>query len=135
MARSEQPVFASTKRTFSQVVPPSVVRKTPRSGLSFQRAPVAQTKTFFPFFGFTATRAIRSVFSRPSDSHVSPPSEVRKTPAPTETLFRTADSPVPTQTVLGSEGSTVSAPTDWGSPSKTGLKVRPPLSDFQTPPA
>src|SRR5438067_7577349 len=56
-------------------------------------------------------------------------------PSPTETLFRTHDSPVPTHTILGLEGSTATAPIDCaGCRSNTGLKVVPPLTDFQTPP-
>src|SRR2546429_8202165 len=56
-------------------------------------------------------------------------------PSPTETLLRTQDSPVPTQTISGCEGSIVTAPIDCTSwRSKTGLKVVPPFTDFQTPP-
>ena len=44
-------------------------------------------------------------------------------------------SPVPTQTFFGFFGSIVTAPIDCtGCLSKTGLKVVPPSSDFQTPP-
>src|SRR6266852_6685732 len=50
-------------------------------------------------------------------------------------LFRTHDSPVPTHTILGFEGSIATAPIDCtGFRSKTGRKVVPPLTDFQTPP-
>src|SRR5258708_27763748 len=56
-------------------------------------------------------------------------------PSPTDTLFRTHDSPVPTHTILGLDRSIATAPTDCtGSRSNTGLKVVPPLTDFQTPP-
>src|SRR2546426_11453993 len=56
-------------------------------------------------------------------------------PSPTETLLRTQDSPVPTQTISGFEGSIATAPIDCTSwRSKTGLKVVPPFTDFQTPP-
>ena len=41
---------------------------------------------------------------------------------------------MPTQTVSGSEGSTRIAPMDWAWSSKTGSKVVPAFSDFQTPP-
>src|SRR6516165_1164731 len=52
-----------------------------------------------------------------------------------ETLLRTHDSPVPTQTVFEFEGSIATAPMDCtSSRSKTGLKVVPPFTDFQTPP-
>ncbi len=56
-------------------------------------------------------------------------------PSPIETLLRVQDSPVPTQTTFGFFGSIVTAPIDCtGCLSKTGLKVVPPLTDFQTPP-
>src|SRR5271167_3957330 len=56
-------------------------------------------------------------------------------PSPMETLFRTQLSPVPAHTTLGFEGSTVTAPMDCTSGvSKTGLKLVPPFTDFQTPP-
>src|SRR5580658_2851763 len=52
-----------------------------------------------------------------------------------ETLFRIQLSPVPTQTILGLCASMVTAPMDCTSGLlKTGLKVVPPLTDFQTPP-
>src|SRR5947209_8636834 len=52
-----------------------------------------------------------------------------------EVLLRVQDSPVPTQSVLGAEGSIAMAPMEsTGCLSKTGLKVVPPLTDFQTPP-
>src|SRR5438067_6005511 len=56
-------------------------------------------------------------------------------PSPTETLLRSQDSPVPTQAISGFEGSIATAPIDCTSwRSKTGLKVVPPFTDFQTPP-
>src|SRR5207245_8006794 len=56
-------------------------------------------------------------------------------PSPTETLLRSQDSPVPTQTISGFEGAIATAPIDCTSwRSKTGLKVVPPFTDFQTPP-
>ena len=56
-------------------------------------------------------------------------------PSPMETLLRTQLSPVPTQTILGLRGSMATAPMDCTSGlSNTGLKVVPPLTDFQTPP-
>src|SRR5215472_10596016 len=52
-----------------------------------------------------------------------------------ETLLRTHDSPVPTHTVFEFDGSIATAPMDCtSSRSKTGLKVVPPFTDFQTPP-
>src|SRR5258708_38659029 len=52
-----------------------------------------------------------------------------------ETLLRTQDSPLPTQTFLGLTGSMATAPMDCTEGlSKTGLKLVPALTDFQTPP-
>src|SRR5438445_2731148 len=56
-------------------------------------------------------------------------------PLPMEAELRVQPSPVPTQTILSLEGSRAIAPIDCtGCLSKTGLKVVPPSSDFQTPP-
>src|SRR6185436_8084706 len=56
-------------------------------------------------------------------------------PSPIDTLLRIHDSPVPTQITLGFFGSIVTAPIDCtGCLSKTGLKLVPPFTDFQTPP-
>src|SRR3954471_13136519 len=56
-------------------------------------------------------------------------------PSPTETELRIHASPDPTQTIFGFFGSMAMAPIDCtGCLSKTGLKVVPPLTDFQTPP-
>src|SRR6267378_2546991 len=54
---------------------------------------------------------------------------------PTETLLRTQLSPVPAHTTLGFVGSIATAPIDCTAAlSKTGLKLVPPFTDFQTPP-
>src|SRR5262252_6605472 len=56
-------------------------------------------------------------------------------PSPMETLLRTQLSPVPAQTFFGLLGSMATAPMErLLAESKTGLKVVPPLTDFQTPP-
>src|SRR5258706_8803814 len=56
-------------------------------------------------------------------------------PSPTETLLRAQDSPDPAHTILGFDRSMATAPMDCTAClSKTGLKVRPPFTDFQTPP-
>src|SRR6266851_8303178 len=56
-------------------------------------------------------------------------------PLPIEAEFRVHASPVPTQTILSFDGSRAIAPMDCtGCLSKTGRKVVPPSSDFQTPP-
>ncbi|NIU63572.1 MAG: hypothetical protein GWN66_23920 [Pseudomonas stutzeri] len=52
-----------------------------------------------------------------------------------DTLFRGLPSPVPTQTMSGLAWNTATAPMAWtGWSSKIGSKVRPPFTDFQTPP-
>jgi hypothetical protein len=53
-----------------------------------------------------------------------------------ETLFLTLPSPEPTQTTSGLGWKIWTSPieaTGWSS--NTGAQVRPPLTDFQTPPA
>src|ERR1022692_2440760 len=56
-------------------------------------------------------------------------------PSPMETLLRAQVSPEPTQTILGLPGSMAMAPVDCTAGlSKTGLKLVPALTDFQTPP-
>src|SRR6266702_2807766 len=56
-------------------------------------------------------------------------------PLPMEAEFRVQASPVPAQTIFSLDGSSAMAPMDCtGCLSKTGLKVVPPSSDFQTPP-
>src|SRR5437588_7374889 len=56
-------------------------------------------------------------------------------PSPIDTLLRVHDSPVPTQIFLEFFGSIAIAPIDCtGCSSKTGRKVVPLSSDFQTPP-
>src|SRR3954451_17496867 len=56
-------------------------------------------------------------------------------PSPMDTLLRTQLSPAPAQTFLEFVGSMARAPIERaGAESKTGLKVRAPFTDFQTPP-
>ena len=81
-ATSAAPVRASTYSVLVQVLPPSVVRYTPRSGLSLNSGPVAATSTVSGRVGWITMRAMRSVFSRPMRVHVSPPSVVLYTPSP-----------------------------------------------------
>src|SRR5580704_6671240 len=89
--------FAPAK-TFCQVLPPSVVRYTPRSSLSSHRWPVAQASTSLPSLGFTRIFAMCSLSFNPTFVQFSPPSVYLYAPAPTETLLRIQDSPVPTHT-------------------------------------
>src|SRR6266540_742488 len=78
---------------------------------------------------------MRSVSVSPTFVQFSPPSVDLYIPSPTDTLLRTQLSPVPTHTVLAFVGSIATAPIDWTFwLSKTGLKVVPPSTDFQTPP-
>src|SRR5579863_4816875 len=122
MANRPHPVepFAPA-RTLFQVLPPSLVLKTPRSSLSFHRCPVAQTRTLLPSVGSTRILAMCSLSLGPTLVQFSPPSVDLYTPSPTETLFRTQPSPVPTQTVFVFVGSMATAPIDCtSSRSNTG---------------
>ena len=135
MARSEQPVFSSTNSTFVHVVPPSVVRKTPRSGCGPYAWPSAQTTTVLGSCGWMTVRGTRPVFSRPMSAHVLPASIDLYTPWPTEMCERIFPSPVPAQTTLGSDFATASEPIDWtGWPSKSDVQFVPPSTVFQMPP-
>src|ERR1700735_4721462 len=113
--------FAPAK-TFFQVLPPSLVWKTPRSSLSSHRCPVAHARTSLPSAGFTRILAMCSLSFKPTLFQFSPPSVDLYTPSPTDTLFRTQDSPLPTQTIFEFDGSIVTAPIDCtSSRSNTGL--------------
>src|ERR1035438_200030 len=83
-------------RTFFQVLPPSVVWKTPRSSLSSHKCPVAQASTSLLSVGFTRILAMCSLSFSPTLVQFSPPSVDLYTPSPTDTLFRTQASPVRT---------------------------------------
>ena len=110
MARSEQPVFSSTKSALSQVLPPSVVRKTPRSCCGPLACPSAHAQTTFGSRGSMTMRPIRPVFSRPMEAQVFPASVDLYIPLPIEIWLRIKVSPVPAQITFGSEGATASAP-------------------------
>src|SRR3954469_19361684 len=80
-------------------------------------------------------RAMRSLFSSPIRVQCSPPSIDLYTPSPIDALLRGLPSPVPAKTTFGFEGATAIAPIDaTACPSKTGLRVVPPLVVLTTPP-
>ncbi len=91
------PVFSSLYSTFSQVLPPSVERKMPRSAV--RPVSVAQRRHKddvriarihqYP-------RDVPGVFQARRSSSVFPPSVDLYTPSPYEILPRMQDSPVPT---------------------------------------
>src|SRR6266404_3020079 len=64
------PVLTSLYRTFSQVFPPSRVRKTPRTSLSLKGCPSAATNAMSGFFGFTISRPMACVSPSPANFHV-----------------------------------------------------------------
>src|SRR5512133_1635620 len=106
------PVESLRKRTFFQVLPPSVVLKTPRSGFVPQTCPSAATYATSPLRGSMRKREICCVSFRPIDVHVFPASVVFHTPSPYETLPRIGYSPPPTHTTSGFFSSTAIAPMD-----------------------
>ena len=65
IARSAQPVFASTNSTRVQVLPPSVVRYTPRSGAGPNARPSAHAYTTSGLVGWITMRPTRPVESSP----------------------------------------------------------------------
>jgi len=58
MTRSDTPVVSFANSTFCQVLPPSAVRNTPRSGFGAQAWPIAATSTMSGFVGSTTMREI-----------------------------------------------------------------------------
>lgn len=81
-------------------------------------------------------REMCSLSFSPTLVQFSPPSMDLYTPSPTETLLRIQLSPVATHRIFGFCGSTAIAPMDGlFILSKIGLKVTPPSSDLNTPPA
>src|SRR5690242_4666723 len=131
-----QPVSSLTNRVCFQVLPPSVVRNTPRACCGVAPEPSAHTSTLFVSFGLMRISAMRPVFGNPMCFQAAPPSVDLYTPSPTMSLGRIVHgSPVPTHTVLWSAGATAIAPiADVSCSSKIGLKVCPPSTDFHTPP-
>ena len=74
MTRSVAPVFSSTLRTWLQDRPPSVVLKTPRSGLGPKSRPLAATQATSASSGCAMMRAMDCVSRSPMWVKVSPPS-------------------------------------------------------------
>src|SRR6056297_3206295 len=101
MTKSATPVLLFTNKTFSQVSPPSVVLKTPRSGCSPQGEPIAPTYTISGFVGSIITLWMCRVFSSPMDFQDLPPSKDLYIPYPPFKLFLGFPSPVPTQITDG----------------------------------
>ena len=77
MAMSTHPVVSSTYSTFSQVVPPSRVRNTPRSAPGPHSGPIAATNTVAGSAGWMRISAMRSLPFSPRLTHLSPPLTVR----------------------------------------------------------
>src|SRR5207247_5583238 len=136
MMRSETPVVSLTNSTFCQVLPPSAVRNTPRSGFGPQTWPRAATNTTSGFAGSTTMRDIFPTSPSPANLQVLPASGEKNTPRPSTTSLRGLPSPVPTQTRFGLDGASAMAPTDAvGWSLKTASQELPPSVVFQTPPA
>src|SRR6266849_2354262 len=136
IARSEQPVLASTNSTRVHVLPPSAVRYTPRSCCGPYARPRAHTSTTSGSAGWITIRAIRPVAWRPLCCQLRPPSVERYTPLPSAVVERMKNvSPVPAQRTLCADGASASAPIAWaGWLSNTACQCTPPSSVFQMPP-
>src|SRR4051812_1855238 len=93
-----------------QLRPASVVLYTPRSGVAFQRLPTAATHATFGSVGWSFTRPIDAVLSRPMCVQVSPPSVERYMPVPHEEDWRLFCSPVPAQMIFGSPAKMARSP-------------------------
>src|ERR1043165_10249088 len=136
MLMSIPPAFGPRESTFLQVLPPSRVRNTPRSGFGPCAWPSAATYAMSGSCGCTRTLPMLRVFSSPRWVQVFPPSVERYTPSPCETLPRMHASPMPAYTTFGSDAATAIAPTDarLKKPSLTFRQYSPPSVVFHTPP-
>ena len=76
-AMSMPPVLSSRNSTFFQVVPPSVLRKIPRSLLGTLYLPKAATKMMSGFVGWRRIFEIAFVSEKPTCVHVLPASRLR----------------------------------------------------------
>src|SRR5207249_10404920 len=129
-------VCSSDLSTFCQVLPPSAVRYTPRSGFGAHTWPRAATKTMSGLAGTITIWDTWPTSPRPMNCQLLPASGDMKTPRPSTTSFRGFDSPVPTHTTFGFEGASVTAPIDdVGWSLKTASHESPPSVVFHTPPA
>src|SRR5487761_14979 len=90
------PVPSFTYRIFFQVLPPSAVLNTPRSGLDANKWPSAATYTTSGSWGSTRIQLMMWVSPSPMYFHVLPPSVDLYIPCPVRTVLRGAESPVPT---------------------------------------
>src|SRR5439155_12273650 len=119
--------------TCDQVLPPSAVLYTPRSGFAPHKCPSAATYTTSGFFGWITIRPMCRVASSPIFFQVFPPSRDLYAPSPQEELWRLFGSPVPTHTIEGSDGAIAMSPiVDTPSLSNIGSHVVPLLVVFQT---
>src|SRR5947199_6147089 len=135
MATSLTPVSSLIFSTCDQVLPPSAVLYTPRSGFAPHKCPSAATYTTSGFFGWITIRPMCRVASSPIFFQVFPPSTDLYAPSPQEELWRLFGSPVPTHTIEGSDGAIAMSPiVDTPSLSNIGSHVVPLLVVFQTPP-
>src|SRR5436190_23891290 len=82
IVRSIAPVESLRNSTFLHVLPPSVVRNTPRSAFGPKAWPIAATYTLWGSRGALPASPICRVSLSPSCCHVPPPSVERYTPVP-----------------------------------------------------
>src|SRR5579862_4985410 len=91
IARLIAPVPSFTYRIFFQVLPPSVVLNTPRSGLGANMWPRAATYTTSGLLGSTRIQLMMWVSPRPMNDHDLPPSVDLYIPSPVRTVLRGAE--------------------------------------------
>src|SRR5882762_10966119 len=96
IARSTAPAESDRNRILSHVRPPSLERKTPRSGLGPNAWPSTATYTRSAFVGCTRIAPTCPALASPMWVHVFPASVDLYMPLPGDTLPRMGDSPVPT---------------------------------------
>src|SRR5262249_36253180 len=133
---STAPVLLSRNSVFFQVLPPSVLLKTPRSSLGTLYLPNEATNTMLGSVGWMRILEIACDSPKPTNDQVLPASVDLYTPSPGMMLPRMQASPMPMNTMSGLLSETATAPTDelliW--PSVTGAQFSPASVVFHSPP-
>src|SRR5574343_386644 len=100
ISKSLQPLAVPSAKIRFHVLPPSVVRYTPRSGLWLHSCPPAATYTTSGLVGCITTRLMVPVFSKPICVQVLPASVLLNIPMPGSDARKILASPVPAYKML-----------------------------------
>src|SRR5437899_12844194 len=110
MATSLTPVSSLIFSTCDQVLPPSAVLYTPRSGFAPHKCPSAATYTTSGFFGWITLGPLCPIAWTLIFFPGFPSSIYLYAPSPQDDLCRFFVSPVPTHTIHGSDGAIAMSP-------------------------